>query len=186
MKKLIGKKLKEARLRDDQTIQDLAERSGVSANMISRIERGLTIPSVQILMKLAAAFGLSISCFVEEPEKKASVVFTARGRGEPIFFLKNQEHITSLTQGIRDPSFSVLYDTIETGCDSGGPLVQIGEEFVFVLEGCLEFQIRGETYLLNPGDALTFKAALPHQWRNVAEGPTKVLWVISPPPNVDR
>jgi transcriptional regulator with XRE-family HTH domain len=166
MKKLIGKKLKEARLRDDQTIQDLAERSGVSANMISRIERGLTIPSVQILMKLAAAFGLSISCFVEEPEKKASVVFTARGRG--------------------DPSFSVLYDTIETGCDSGGPLVQIGEEFVFVLEGCLEFQIRGETYLLNPGDALTFKAALPHQWRNVAEGPTKVLWVISPPPNVDR
>ena len=53
VKKLIGKKLKATRLKNDMTIQELAERSRVSSNMISRIERGLTIPSVEILMKLA-------------------------------------------------------------------------------------------------------------------------------------
>ena len=53
VKKLIGKKLKATRLKNDMTIQELAERSQVSSNMISRIERGLTIPSVEILMKLA-------------------------------------------------------------------------------------------------------------------------------------
>ena len=66
VKKLIGKKLKFSRLKRDKTIQELAEMSRVSSNMISRIERGLTTPSVEILMKLADALGLSLSYFVQE------------------------------------------------------------------------------------------------------------------------
>ena len=58
VKKLIGRKLKSTRLRNDMTIQDLAESSGVSSNMISRIERGLTTPSVEIIVKLANSFGM--------------------------------------------------------------------------------------------------------------------------------
>jgi transcriptional regulator with XRE-family HTH domain len=187
MKKLIGKKLKATRLQHDQTIQELADRSGVSANMISRMERGLTIPSVKILMKLAAAFGMSISYFVEEAEKGSSVVFTPKGKGEPIFFFKDKQQILSLTQGLRDPSFTVLYDTIEEGCSSGGSdMVQVGEEFLFILDGCLEFLIQGKTYVLTAGDSLMFQAPLPHQWRNLAQGPTRVLWVVSPPPAIDQ
>ena len=64
VKRLIGKKLKATRLKNDMTIQELADRSKVSSNMISRIERGLTVPSVEILMKLANAFGMSINFFV--------------------------------------------------------------------------------------------------------------------------
>ena len=52
IKKIVGKKLKAIRLKSDMTIQELAAESGVSSNMISRVERGLTIPSVEILMKL--------------------------------------------------------------------------------------------------------------------------------------
>jgi transcriptional regulator with XRE-family HTH domain len=187
MKKLIGKKLKTTRLQHDQTIQDLADRSGVSPNMISRVERGLTIPSVKILMKLAAAFGMSIGYFVEEAQKGVSVVFTPQGGGEPIFFFKDKQQITSLTQGLRDPSFTVFCDTIETGCSSGdSDMVHVGEEFIYVLDGCLEFLIQGKTYVLAAGDSLSFKAPLPHQWRNIAEGPTRVLWVISPSATLDN
>ena len=112
VKKLIGKKLKATRLKNDMTIQELAERSKVSSNMISRIERGLTIPSVEILMKLADAFGMSINFFVEEAEKGSTVVHTRRGQGEPIFFFEDKHQITSLTQGIRDPSFAVSYNFV--------------------------------------------------------------------------
>ena len=66
VRKLIGHKLKTTRLKRDLTIQQLAAASKVSANMISRIERGLTTPSVEILMKLANTFGLSMSYFIEE------------------------------------------------------------------------------------------------------------------------
>lgn len=186
VKKLIGKKLKDTRLKNDMTIQDLADRSRVSSNMISRIERGLTIPSVEILMKLANAFGMSISYFVEEAEKGSTLVFTPKGSGEPIFFFEDKHQITSLTQGIRDPSFTVFYDTIEAGCSSGeGGMVHTGEEFAQVIEGSLEFVIDGDRYVLKEGDSLVFKASLPHRWRNVHQGTTLVLWVVSPAPQVE-
>lgn len=187
VKKLIGKKLKNTRLKNDMTIQDLAERSKVSSNMISRIERGLTIPSVEILMKLAGAFGMSISFFVEEAEKGTTVVHTRRGGGEPIFFFEDKHQITSLTQGIRDPNFAVFYDTLERGCSSGeGGMIHTGEEFALVLSGSMEFIIEGESYLLNEGDSITFKASQPHRWKNLAQGQTLVLWVVSPAPNLSR
>ncbi|OHB32259.1 MAG: XRE family transcriptional regulator [Desulfuromonadaceae bacterium GWC2_58_13] len=185
VKKMIGKKLKATRLKNDMTIQDLADRSKVSSNMISRIERGLTVPSVEILMKLANAFGMSINFFVEEAEKGSTVVFTPSGQGEPIFFFEDKHQITSLTQGIRDPNFAVFYDTLEKDCSSGeGGMIHTGEEFALVLEGRLEFVIQGDHYLLEKGDSLTFKASLPHTWKNVNDGQTLVMWVVSPAPNL--
>ena len=185
VKILIGRKLKSSRLKRDKTIQELAEMSRVSSNMISRIERGLTTPSVEILMKLADALGLSISYFVEEAEKGSTVVHTPVGKGEPIFFFEDKHQISSLTQGLRDPGFSVFVDTLEPHCDSGeGGMVHTGEEFAMVLEGSLEFTIDGQEYRLGEGDSIGFKASTPHSWRNTGNGQTRVLWVVSPPPNV--
>jgi transcriptional regulator with XRE-family HTH domain len=185
VKKLIGKKLKMTRLRNDMTIQELAERSEVSSNMVSRIERGLTIPSVEILVKLAGVFGMSINYFVEDAEKGKTVIHTPKGKGEPIFFFEEKHQITSLTQGIRDPSFAVFYDILEKGCSSGeGGMVHTGEEFALVLKGRMEFIIEGNRYFLEEGDSLIFKASLPHRWQNQHDGQTVVMWVVSPAPNV--
>lgn len=185
VKKIIGKKLKLTRLKNDMTIQELAERSKVSSNMISRIERGLTIPSVEILMKLAGAFGMSINYFVEEAEKETTIIHTRKGQGEPIFFFEDKHQITSLTQGLRDPSFTVFIDTLEQGCNSGdGVMVHTGEEFAMVLKGKMEFLIEGDHYLLEEGDSLTFKASIPHSWCNLHPGQTTVLWVVAPAPNL--
>jgi len=185
VKKLIGKKLKATRLRNDMTIQELGERAKVSSNMISRIERGLTIPSVEILMKLAGAFGMSIDYFVEDAARGTTVVHTRRDEGQPIFFFEDKHQIISLTQGIRDPSFAVFYDTLEQDCSSGeGGMVHTGEEFALVLSGRMEFVIEEQSYRLEEGDSLTFKASLPHRWRNLHDGQTKVMWVVSPAPNL--
>lgn len=187
VKKLIGVKLKQVRLRNDMTIQELAQKSKVSSNMISRIERGLTIPSVEILMKLADAFSMSINYFVQEAEKGSTVVYTPKGKGEPIFFFEDKHQINSLTQGIRDPSFAVFTDTLEAGCSSGdGGMVHTGEEFAYVLSGRMKFVIEGETYLLDQGDSLAFKASLPHRWINVNDGATLVLWIVSPSPDLSN
>ncbi|WP_020676232.1 helix-turn-helix domain-containing protein [Geopsychrobacter electrodiphilus] len=185
VKKLIGKKLKSSRLKRDKTIQQLAEKSRVSSNMISRIERGLTTPSVEILMKLADAVGVSLSYFVEEAEKGSTVVFTPSGQGDPIFFFENKHQIFSLSQGLRDPGFSAFIDVLEPLCDSGeGGMVHTGEEFAMVLEGSLDFTIDAEKYHLEVGDTIAFKATLPHSWKNKSGTRVKVLWIVSPPPNV--
>jgi transcriptional regulator with XRE-family HTH domain len=186
VKKLIGKKLKATRLRNDMTIQDLAESSNVSSNMISRIERGLTTPSVEIIVRLANAFGMSINYFVEEAEKGSTIVHTKKGQGEPIFFFEDKHQIISLTQGLRDPNFTVFFDTIEPNCGSGdGGMIHSGEEFALVVEGTLEFIIDDERFILEEGDSIVFKASLPHRWRNLHQGKTNVLWVVSPAPSLN-
>ncbi len=185
VKEVIGAKLKKLRLDNDMTIEVLARKAQVSSNMISRIERGLTTPSVEILMRLAATFGMSISYFVEEAESGSTVVFAPRGGGTSVFFFEEKHHIVSLTQGLRDPGFTVFYDTIEPGCNSGeGMMVHCGEEFLMVMEGALEVDVDGVIYNLSVGDAISFKANQPHRWCNTAVGTTKVVWVVSPPPVV--
>jgi len=186
VKKLIGKKLKATRLRNDMTIQELAVSSNVSSNMISRIERGLTTPSVEIIVRLANSFGMSINYFVEEAEKGSTIVHTKKGQGEPIFFFEDKHQIISLTQGLRDPNFTVFFDTIEPNCGSGdGGMVHSGEEFALVLEGTLEFIVDDERFVLEEGDSIVFKASLPHRWRNLHQGKTNVLWVVSPAPSLN-
>ncbi len=186
VKKLIGKKLKATRLRNDMTIQELAISSNVSSNMISRIERGLTTPSVEIIVRLANSFGMSINYFVEEAEKGSTIVHTKKGQGEPIFFFEDKHQIISLTQGLRDPNFTVFFDTIEPNCGSGdGGMIHSGEEFALVVEGTLEFIVDDERFVLEEGDSIVFKASLPHRWRNLHQGKTNVLWVVSPAPSLN-
>ena len=186
VKKLIGKKLKATRLRNDMTIQELAVSSNVSSNMISRIERGLTTPSVEIIVRLANSFGMSINYFVEEAEKGSTIVHTKKGQGEPIFFFEDKHQIISLTQGLRDPNFTVFFDTIEPNCGSGdGGMIHSGEEFALVVEGTLEFIVDEERFVLEEGDSIVFKASLPHRWRNLHQGKTNVLWVVSPAPSLN-
>jgi len=187
IKSIIGQKLKATRFKNDMTIQELAKRALVSSNMISRIERGLTTPSVEILMRLASSFGMSMNFFVEEAEKGSTLVHTLHGKGEPIFFFEDKHQIFSLTQGIRDPGFSVFIDILEEGCNSGDVgMVHSGEEFAYVLEGEVVFVVDEEEFLVGVGDSIAFKASRPHRWKNLSQGRSQVLWVVAPAPSVSR
>ena len=87
--------------------------------------------------------------------------------------------------GLRDPSFSVFVDTIQPGCSSGdGVMVHSGDEFLQVIEGSIEFHIENKHIRLSEGDSLFFKATLPHRWSNSCDGIAKILWVVSPPPQL--
>ncbi|MCK9173255.1 helix-turn-helix domain-containing protein [Desulfuromonas thiophila] len=182
LRKIIGKKLKAIRLGSEMTIQDLASRSGVSSNMISRVERGLTIPSVEILMKLARVFEKSIDYFVEEVKTTHEVVFTSSGQRDTTIYENNSNMLTeSFTSGLRDPQFTSFYCTIPKGGKSGDDnMYHPGDELIFLLEGCLQVTIIDDLYVLNPGDSLSFKSHLPHQWKNIGPAEARVIWTLSP------
>jgi len=182
IKKIVGKKLKAIRLKNDLTIQELAEKSQVSSNMISRIERGLTIPSVEILMKLAGVFDKSINYFVEEVTTTHEVVFSSPGkRDKTVYDDEYNMHTESFTSGLRDPQFTSFFCTVGVGGTSGiENMYHPGDELIFVLEGRLKVNIAGEMHVLNAGDSLSFKSHLPHRWDNIGEGEAKVIWTLSP------
>ncbi|TYP00336.1 XRE family transcriptional regulator [Geothermobacter ehrlichii] len=182
IKKIVGKKLKAIRLKSDMTIQELAEASKVSSNMISRIERGLTIPSVEILMKLAKVFDKSINYFVEEVTTTHEIVHTHPGERDTTVYEDERNMLTeSLTSGLRDPQFTSFLCTIPKGGRSGeSQMYHPGDELIYLLEGRLQVVVGREVFLLHPGDSLSFKSHLPHRWINVGDGEAKVIWTLSP------
>lgn len=182
LKKIVGKKLKGIRLKNDMTIQELAQKSKVSSNMISRVERGLTIPSVEILMKLAGVFNKSINYFVEEVSTTHEIVFSSPGkRDRTVYDDESNMHTESFTSGLRDPQFMAFYCTVQKNGSSGiKNMYHPGDELIYVLEGHLRVTIAGETHDLRAGDSLSFKSHLPHRWDNVGESDAKVIWTLSP------
>ncbi len=182
VKKIVGKKLKEIRLKQDLTIQVLAEKSQVSSNMISRIERGLTIPSVEILMRLATVFDKSINYFVEDVSTSHEIVHTHRGgRDKTVYDDEHNMHTESFTSGLRDPQFMSFYCTVQKGGQSGvSNMYHPGDELIYILEGRLRMEIVDDVYILEEGDSLCFKSHLPHRWENIGTDDAKVIWTLSP------
>ncbi|MBW2451974.1 MAG: helix-turn-helix transcriptional regulator [Deltaproteobacteria bacterium] len=182
LKKIVGKKLKTIRLKNDMTIQELATKSKVSSNMISRIERGLTIPSVEILMKLSTVFDKSINYFVEDVSTTHEIVFSSPGkRDTTVYDDEMNMHTESFTSGLRDPQFMSFLCTIPKGGTSGRQqMYHPGDELIYLIEGRLEVIIAGESYQLNAGDSLSFKSHLPHRWNNIGDEDAKVVWTLSP------
>ena len=181
IRKLVGRKLKSIRLKSDMTIQELSARSKVSANMISRVERGLTIPSIEILMKLGSVFGKSICYFVGELETSHEIVFSRKGEGDRTEYNDSRNLETeSFTTGLRDPQFSSFCCTVKKGGHSGDePMHHPGDEWIYLLEGSLNVSIAGESHVLLPGDSLSFKSHLPHSWKNTGTADARVIWTLS-------
>jgi transcriptional regulator with XRE-family HTH domain len=181
IRKLIGRKLKAIRLENNLTIQELSTRSRVSCNMISRIERGLTIPSVEILIKLGTVFNKSVNYFVAELETCHEIVYSRPGERPRTVYDDNRHLQTeSMTGGLRDPQFTSFVCTVNKNGNSGNePMYHPGDELIHVLEGTLKVVIAGETYHLGSGDSLSFKAHLPHLWENVGQDVATVVWTLS-------
>jgi transcriptional regulator with XRE-family HTH domain len=182
LKKIVGKKLKSIRLKNDMTIQSLASKSKVSSNMISRVERGLTIPSVEILMKLAAVFDKSINYFIEEFSTTNEIVHSSPGlRDTTVYDDESNMHTESFTSGLRDPQFMSFLCTVPKGGTSGQKnMYHPGDELIFLIEGLLKVTIADEEYSLVAGDSLSFKSHLPHRWENVGDSDARVIWTLSP------
>jgi len=183
IKKIVGKKLKEIRLKKEMTIQVLAEKSHVSSNMISRIERGLTIPSVDILMRLATVFKKSINYFVEDVSSSHEVVMTRPGQRDKTVYddIQLNMQTESFTSGLRDPQFMSFYCAIKPGGTSGEQhMYHPGDELIYLIEGQLRVEFVDDFYVLDAGDSLSFKSHLPHRWTNIGQGQAHVIWTLSP------
>ena len=175
----IGPRLRELRLQQSLSLQQLAERAGVSAAAIHKIERNGMVPTITTLLKLADAFDRPVGYFVdEEADGAGPVAFTpAPDRGaaySPHAGVEAQSISGSYARFFLDGAVT----TIEAGAGSGAGLSQNqGEELVFMVEGTLRFEVDGIDYELRPGDALHFRTDRPHRWENGGTTAARALWI---------
>ncbi|HET7235923.1 MAG TPA: cupin domain-containing protein [Actinomycetota bacterium] len=175
----IGPKLRELRQQKGLSLKQLAERSGVSAAAIHKIERNNMVPTITTLMRLATALNRSVAWFVSENEHEDRAAALVRSRDRrPVYTSK-----TGLAlEGISGPYGRFLIAgalaRVEPGASSGrAPMEHLGEELVYVLEGSIEIQVAGEDFALRRGDALHFRTDRPHRWRNPGARPARLLWL---------
>ena len=175
----IGPRLRELRIQHSLSLQQLAEKAGVSAAAIHKIERNGMVPTITTLLKLADAFDRPVAHFVdEEAEGAGPVAFTpAEARG-PVY---------GTPPGVEGQGISGSYarffldgavTTVAPGAGSApGAAAHPGEELVFVLDGTLDFEVDGDRYAVGPGDTLHFRTDRPHRWQNAGSSPVRALWI---------
>lgn len=181
----MGRQLRRVRRERGLSLRSLAELSGLNVNTLSLIENGKTSPSVSTLQQLATALQVPITAFFESEPAQKKIVFQKKAkRPQAALAIGTLE---DLGAGLTLHGGQPLLLSLKPGASSGAtPIVHTGLEFVYCLEGQLEYTIEDETYALEAGDSLIFEAHLPHQWRNHGESRSRSLLIICPTDEKDR
>lgn len=177
----ISKKIKKYRTEKRLTLQELADRSGVTKGLISQIENGRSIPSLPVLFSIIKSLEVAISDFfadiaahldIEPVIVRKKENYEAFQKEDAIGFFYHRIH----TQNIAAATVDIVLLTLEPG--STRPMVQTEAfEYKYIISGKVEYEINGNSYVLEEGDSLFFDGRLPHVPHTIGKKPAVMLIV---------
>jgi len=175
----IGLKVFSLRKRMGLSLQQLGERSDVSAAAIHKIEQGGMVPTITTLLKIAGALGRPVSYFVEEDIGRDDVaVLTPPDEDRPVYTSHKGIALNSISGPYGRFLLAGARATVAAGATSGRkPMQHPGEELVHVIEGQLEFTVTGQLYQVGVGSTLHFRGDQPHTWRNPGSTEAHAVWM---------
>jgi transcriptional regulator with XRE-family HTH domain len=178
----VGTRIKALREAMDLSLRDLAERSGVSAPMLSQVERGETSPTLAIADRIAAGLELSLSQLLRLDEGEGVTVVRA---GERLLGGRNRGHrYEVLTPALPGQRAEVSEHTLAPGASTGGPddppIHEPGSrETAVVQRGTLRLVCGGAAHELAKGDTVTFDSDLPHHFENPGRAETRFISIVA-------
>jgi XRE family transcriptional regulator, regulator of sulfur utilization len=177
----VGPRIRLLREAMSLSLRDLAERSGVSAQMLSQVERGETSPTLAVAAKIASGLELTLSQLLRLDEGQHVAISRAAGRRTSRRGGHAFEELTPPLPGQRaDVSMHVLDPGATTGGAADPPMHEPGSrETVVILAGALALVLEGTRHELAEGDSVTFDADLPHHFENEGNDPTRFIAVIA-------
>jgi transcriptional regulator with XRE-family HTH domain len=178
---VVGPRVRALREAQQLSLRDLAERSGVSAPMLSQVERGETSPTLTVASRIAAGLDLRLSQLLRLDEGGTVTVVRPRDRRGGRADGHAYEILTPPLPGQRA---EVSLHTLGPGATTGGPgdppMHEPGaRETTLVQRGRVTFVCDGARHALAEGDCVTFDADLPHRFENPGEEEAVLLAVVS-------
>lgn len=182
----IGRELRAFRRQQGITVAELAVMTNLSIGMLSKIENGITSPSLTTLQVLSHALSIPLTAFFRRFEELRSAVHTKAGTGVDVEGAGTRAgHHYNLLGHIGSNSSGVVVEpyliTLKDHTDIFPTFQHGGMEFLYVLKGTVEYGHGNESYLLEPGDSLFFDADAPHGPKVLVDLPLRFLSVISYP-----
>jgi transcriptional regulator with XRE-family HTH domain len=160
----LGTRLKTLRTERNLSQKELAALAGLSANSVSLIERDGISPNVATLQSLAAALNVKMSFFFDENTKKQ--IIHSKSHDRP--YIKSYGvKIEGIGERMDQQEIEPFLIHLDPHSGSGDrEVIHAGHEIVYCMQGCIEYTIDGDQFLLEEGDFLLFEAHLPHMWIN--------------------
>jgi transcriptional regulator with XRE-family HTH domain len=181
----IGEKLRGLRLRKGMGLVELGKHTGLSAALLSKLERGKLFPTLPTLLRIAMVFGVGLDYFFTD-ERKRRMVGIVRGN-ERVRFPERpgtqdvQYYFECLDYRATERKLSAfLADFQELPPDKLKPHQHAGVEFLHVLKGSLTLKMGSDEFVLQADDSIYFDSAVPHSYRRHGSKPCTGVIVTVP------
>lgn len=190
---MIGTQVRMLREKNRYTLQDLAAKTGIERQMLAQIEAHEFIPPIATLIKLAGVLNVSVAWFFQDKTGSDKIALTRRD--ERVRIMRRPHHLEGEVDyiyeslEIRKVQKHMEPFMVEFPVKDTSEMVftrHEGEEFLYLLEGTLEFRSEDQVEILNPGDSIYFESDVGHSFRCLSEAPAKALAVLWKPGNPDR
>ncbi|MBQ4392910.1 MAG: helix-turn-helix transcriptional regulator [Prevotella sp.] len=183
----VGSKIKGIRETKRLSVEEVAERSGLSTEQINSIENEQNLPSLGPLIKVARALGVRLGTFLDDNDGLGPVVCRAADR--------ESQTTISFSNGATDARKHMEYHPLaqqKTGRHMEPFIIDInpseehhyqlsdheGEEFIYVMEGQVELEYGKEKYVLNAGDSIFYDSIVKHHLHGAPGKSAKILAVV--------
>lgn len=177
MEMSIGKRIKEIRMINGLTQEELADRAELSKGFISQVERDLTSPSIATLEDILQCLGVDIADFFAKAEPVQTVF------GEEDYFVKEEKDsgvkIEWIVPNAQKNAMEPIRVTLEPGGETMLDAPHEGEEFGYVMEGSVDILIGDKTISAKAGETFYYKADKSH--RLGSEKGARLIWISTPP-----
>ncbi|MGI9862548.1 cupin domain-containing protein [Moorella naiadis] len=179
----IGATIKAHRLAKGLSVRELGRLAGLSPSAISQIETGKSIPNILTMKAIAEALGISVISFLfDDLDNRISLV----KHDERQRLIRNTTPTGDLIEEFlaqgRNFQMEPALISVPPHADSGKPISHPGEEFIYVLEGQLQYSLEGvRNYDLEQGDSLYYPCTIPHRWFNPSKETEARFLIVATP-----
>jgi transcriptional regulator with XRE-family HTH domain len=181
----VGSAIRELRQRHGLTLAQVSEQANISRGMLSKIETGQTSAGMDTLARIARTLGVSMAMLFNKYDTTGkSAQHVKKGQGMEVVRRGTKSghtyHLLAYDQGpvkLFEPFLITMDDDSQRYPTFHHP----GTEFLYMLDGKLEYRCGQQTYLLEPGDSLSFQGTVPHGPERLVRFPIKFLSIIMYP-----
>ena len=182
----LARKLRQLRLRKKIALVDLGKHTGLSASMISQLETGKMVPTLQTLARIAIVFDVGLDHFFETRRRRKVFSIVRAGERlrfperadtpEPAYFF---ECLAFSAQGKAMEAYLAEFPTLPA--KDAREHFHEGSEFLFIVDGELVVRYQDEDHILKTGDSVYFDASEAHSYRGAGVQSARAIVITMPP-----
>lgn len=174
----IGLRIKELRLKNSLTQEELADRCELTKGYISQLENDLTSPSIATLKDILTALGTTFSEFFSRFDESEPLCY-----GEDDYLIKEtgESEMKWLVPTSQKNMLEPVIVKLPKGGSTAEDLPHEGEEFGYVLSGKIRLTVGARSAVVGKGMSFYFRSDTKHRIENIADGFSEILWVSCPP-----